>query len=90
MSSSTSSREGDNDPRSAARSTATSIQSQTSASISRPRTVYDEYHGDDSENEVEEELREREHDYGFRASSKSECFFIIDDIPFSVPANGRV
>jgi hypothetical protein len=35
-----------------------------------PAPLYETYHGEDSEAEVEEELRERENDYGFRASSK--------------------
>ncbi|KAG8797092.1 hypothetical protein FRC17_007848, partial [Serendipita sp. 399] len=30
--------------------------------------LYEVYHGEDSEAEVEEELREREQDYNFRAS----------------------
>lgn len=37
---------------------------------SLPVPLYSAYHGEDSENEVEEELREREYDYGFRASSE--------------------
>lgn len=71
MSSSTSSREGGGSgdgSRSTARSSPSAIPLQPLSSTSRPRTVYDQYHGDDSENEVEEELREREQDYGFRAS----------------------
>lgn len=38
---------------------------------SLPVPLYSAYHGEDSEAEVEEELRERENDYGFRASSES-------------------
>ncbi len=78
MSSSTSSREGGDETRSLVRSVVNAPQSQSLASTSRPITLYDVYHGDDSENEVEEELREREHDYGFRASSKFHSF-ILDE-----------
>ncbi|CAG7846959.1 SubName: Full=Uncharacterized protein {ECO:0000313/EMBL:CCA72212.1} [Serendipita indica DSM 11827] len=38
------------------------------ARYSLPVTLYERYHGEDSEQEVEEELRERELNYGFRAS----------------------
>lgn len=75
MSSSTSSRESGDASRSIARSSATAIPS---SSTSRPKSIYDVYHGDDSENEVEEELREREQDYGFRASSESNSFIVHD------------
>jgi hypothetical protein len=60
MGSSTSSRDGDD-------------LSHLSRRLRRslPVPLYSTYHGEDSEAEVEEELRERENDYGFRASSES-------------------
>lgn len=44
---------------------------------SLPVPLYSTYHGEDSEAEVEEELRERENDYGFRASSESSPEFLV-------------